>query len=127
MIPTYKRPSSTHLWTYVFIFILINHYSYSDYLVYDERPHPTRMSEGVVKPLSRSLLPPALLSTYITKKKGKNYEIIPGNPLLLYTTPCLAGILLCFSLCHLPQGHIFSGVLHSESPHTRINLLRSSQ
>ena len=39
-----------------FIFILINHYSYSGALTYDEGPHPPQEAEGVIQPLSRSLL-----------------------------------------------------------------------
>ena len=34
----------------VFLFISINHYSYSDYPAYNERPHPTGCSSGLSYP-----------------------------------------------------------------------------
>ena len=41
---------------FYFLLFLINHYSYSGTITYDERLHPPQRSEGVIQPRSQSLL-----------------------------------------------------------------------
>ena len=60
-----------HRYSRSFYFILINHYSYSDYLAYDERPHPPYPTKVVILPVTAGPL-------------AQNLWLLPNNHIALH-------------------------------------------